>query len=78
MRICVCMHTLAHLGIYSFNEELFSIIDTEPKAVTCSDTLTDNVICNASRCGLFELSYIFNIGCCIEGISQFEGVNRAD
>jgi hypothetical protein len=71
-------HTLAHVGICSFNKELFSIIDTKPTAVTCSDTLTDNVVFNASKYGLFDLSYLFNTGCGIEGISQFESVHRAD
>jgi hypothetical protein len=71
----VCTHTLAHKGIISFSKELFSSIDTKPTAVICSDILTDNVIYNASRYGL---SYIFNIGCGIEGIAQFEGVHRAD
>ena len=43
-------HTLAHVGMRLFNEELFSNIDTKPTAVTCSDTVTDNVVYNASRC----------------------------
>jgi hypothetical protein len=66
------------MGICSFNEQLFSSTDTHLKAVTCPGTMTDNVIYNASRYGLFDLSYLFNMGCGVQGISQFEVVHRAD
>jgi len=72
----LCTHTLAHIGIILFNKEFFPSIHTKPTAVTCSDTLTDNVIYNASRYGLFDLSYLFYVDCGIEGIAQFEDVHR--